>query len=84
VTARGLHVHARALLDGELRRRRGMLGRLPGDGRASVEATAGAAVAAVVEALLAEARRDPRVADALAAIEPGTVRSVAVERAGGV
>lgn len=84
MTAHGLHVHARALLDRELSRRRAALGRLSSDGRASVEAAAGSAVSAIVEALLVEARRDPRVAHALAGVEDPPVRSLAVEWEGGV
>jgi hypothetical protein len=67
MTAGALHLHAQALLRDELKRRRGLLGRLPADRRVAVEQLAARTVAAAVDALLEQARRDARIAAALAA-----------------
>jgi hypothetical protein len=63
-----LQRHAQVLLEHELRRAHGRLAALEGDGRRSVEDTSSRVTAALVDALLAEARREPALAEALASI----------------
>jgi hypothetical protein len=63
-----LERHARSVLDHELRRARGRLAALPSEGRRSVEDASSGVTAALVEALIEEARNEPALAEALAAI----------------
>jgi hypothetical protein len=63
-----LHRHARAVVEHELGRARGRLATLPREGRRSVEDASFRVSAALVEALLDEAREEPALARALASI----------------
>jgi hypothetical protein len=63
-----LRRHAQAMLEHELRRAQGRLAQLPADGRRSVEEASSRVTAALVDALLAEAPREPALAEALASI----------------
>jgi glutamyl-tRNA reductase len=60
--------HAREVLEHELRRARRSLAALPGDGRQSVEDASSRVTAALVEALLEQARHEPALAEALESI----------------
>ena len=64
---RALHRHARAILDHELVRARKRLAELPEERRSALEATA-CVVAAVVDSVLEESRREPALARALGSI----------------
>jgi hypothetical protein len=63
-----LRRHAQAVLEHELRRARGRLAGLPDEGRRSVEDASSQVTAALVDALLAEARRETPLAQALESI----------------
>jgi hypothetical protein len=69
-----LRRHARAVLEHELRRAQGRLGALPDDARRTVEEASWSVTGALVDALLAEARSEPAVAEALASIYGPTGR----------
>jgi len=62
------HRHARAVLEHELGRARGRLDELPDERRRAVEGVSSRVTAALVEALLEEARREPALARALVSI----------------
>jgi F0F1-type ATP synthase membrane subunit b/b' len=71
---RALHDHARAILDHELRRARKGLAKLPEERRSALEYEAARVIAAVVDSMIEEARREPSLGRALASIygiEPG-------------
>jgi hypothetical protein len=71
---RALHDHARVILEHELRRARKGLARLPEERRSALEEEAARVIAAVVDSMVEEARREPSLAQALASIygvEPG-------------
>ena len=71
---RALHDHARAILEHELRRARKGLARLPEERRSALEEEAARVIAAVVDSMVEDARREPSLAQALASIygtEPG-------------
>jgi hypothetical protein len=63
-----VRLHARLLSDEQLRRLEGRLSRLPLEDRVAVDELARSVALEVAETLLEEARRDRRVADALASI----------------
>jgi len=63
-----LQRHAQTLLEHELRRARGRLAVLPSEGRRSVEDASSGVTAALVDALLDEARKEPVLAQALGSI----------------
>jgi len=63
-----LRRHAQAVLEHELGRAHGRLAGLPDEGRRSVAEASSRVTAALVDALLAEARREPALAEALASI----------------
>lgn len=66
--ARAVHRHAQTLLEGELLRARGPLAALPPERRRAVEQASARVAAALVDTLLDQARREPRVAEALVSI----------------
>ena len=77
---RALRRHAQAVLEQELRRARKRLAELPDERCRAFEETTARVVAAVVDSVLDEARREPALARALASIygpepawEPGVV-----------
>ena len=63
-----LHRHAQAVLQHELRRAQSRLAALPDDGRRSVEDASSRVTSSLVDALLAEAGREPALAQALESI----------------
>jgi hypothetical protein len=63
-----LRRHARAVLEHELRRARVRLAKLSAEGRAQVEEAGSNVTAALVDTLLAEASREPALAEALESI----------------
>jgi hypothetical protein len=65
---RAFHGHAQAVLEHELRRARRQLVRLPEERRPPVEEVTAQVVAAVVDAVIEESRREPALARALASI----------------
>jgi hypothetical protein len=65
---RALHDHARAILDHELRRARKGLAKLPEERRSALEEEAARVIAAIVDSVIEEARREPSLARALASI----------------
>jgi hypothetical protein len=65
---RAFHGHAQAILEHELRRARKRLAQLPEDGRSGVEEEIARVVAALVDAVIEESRREPSLARALASI----------------
>ena len=65
---RAFHGHAEAVLEHELRRARKQLARLPEERRPAVEEVTEQVVAAVVDAMIEESRREPSLARALASI----------------
>ena len=65
---RALHDHAEAILEHELRRARKRLAQLPEERRSALEEETARVVAAVVEAVIEESRREPSLARALASI----------------
>jgi hypothetical protein len=71
---RTFHSHAQAVLDHELRRARKRLVVLPEERRSALEDVTARVVAAIVDAVLEESRREPALARALVSIydpEPG-------------
>ena len=70
-SARDVHRHAESLLANELQRAQAALSRLPSPGRRRVERVSAQVAAALAESLLEGARREPRVAEALASIYGG-------------
>jgi len=67
-SARAFHRHAEAVVDHELRRVRGRLALLPAERRLEVEEVSACVAAALVDVVLAEARTEPTLAQALASI----------------
>jgi hypothetical protein len=65
---RALHRHAQAVLEQELLRARKRLADLPDERRGALEETTARVVAAVVDSVLDESRREPALARALASI----------------
>ena len=65
---RALRDHAEAILEHELRRAHKRLEGLPEERRSAVEDVAARVVAAVVDSIIEEARREPSLARALASI----------------
>jgi glutamyl-tRNAGlu reductase-like protein len=65
---RALRDHAEAILEHELGRAHKSLASLPEKRRLALEAEAARVVAAVVDSMLEEARREPSLAQALASI----------------
>jgi hypothetical protein len=65
---RALHGHAQAILEHELRRSRKRLAQLPEGRRSALEEEAARVVAAVVDSMIEESRREPSLARALASI----------------
>ena len=65
---RALHRHAQAVLEHELFRARKRLAGLPEERRSALEETTARVVAAVVDSILDESRREPAIALALASI----------------
>ena len=65
---RAFHDHARAILEHELRRARKRLAQLPEGRRSTLEDEAARVVAALVDAVIDESRREPALARALASI----------------
>jgi hypothetical protein len=65
---RAFHCHAQAVLEHELQRARKRLARLPEEGRPALEEVTARVVAAVVDSVIEEARREPSLARALASI----------------
>ena len=77
---RAFHRHAQAVLEHELLRARKRLAAVPQERRSSLEAVTARVVAAVVDSVLEESRREPALARALGSIygpepawEPGVV-----------
>ena len=77
---RAFHRHAQAVLEHELLRARKRLAGLPETRRSALEEASARVVAAVVDSVLEESRREPALARALASIygpepawEPGVV-----------
>jgi hypothetical protein len=68
---RAFHGHAEAVLEYELRRARRQLARLPEERRPAVEEVTAQVVAALVDAVIEESRREPSLARALASIYGG-------------
>jgi hypothetical protein len=62
------HGHAQAILQHELQRARKQLAQLPDDRRLAVEEETARVVAALVDAVIEESRREPSLAQALASI----------------
>jgi hypothetical protein len=62
------HGHAQAILQHELQRARKQLAQLPDDRRSAVEEETARVVAALVDAVMEESRREPSLARALASI----------------
>jgi hypothetical protein len=67
-SSRAFHGHAQAVLEHELSRARGQLGRLPHKRRLAVEELSARVAAAVVDSVLEQARHDPALAQALVSI----------------
>ena len=67
-SGRAFHGHARAILEHELRRRPKRLADLPDERRSAVEDETARVVAAMVDAVIEESRREPSLALALASI----------------
>ena len=65
---RAFHDHAQAILEHELRRARKRLAQLPEGRRSTLEDEAARVVAALVDAVIDESRREPALARALASI----------------
>jgi hypothetical protein len=65
---RALHRHAQAFLEQELLQARRHLAELPEERRSALEETTARVVAAVVDSILDESRREPALARALASI----------------
>jgi hypothetical protein len=65
---RAFHGHAQEVLEHELRRARKQLARLAEERRPAVEEVTAQVVAAVVDAVIEESRREPSLARALASI----------------
>jgi len=65
---RAFHDHGEAILEQELHRARRRLAPLAEERRSAVEAETVRVVAAMVESMIAESRREPAVARALASI----------------
>ena len=65
---RSLRNHAEAILDHEFRRANKSLAGLPEERRSALEEEAARVVAAVVDSMIQEARREPSLARALASI----------------
>jgi hypothetical protein len=65
---RRVHRHAQAILEHELGRARRGLARLPEERRSPLEEEIARIVAALVDALIEESRREPSLAQALASI----------------
>jgi hypothetical protein len=65
---RAVHRHAQSVLEQELLRASKRLAELPGDRRSALEATTARVVAAVVDSIIDESRREPALARALASI----------------
>jgi len=77
---RAFHAHAQAVLEHELLRARKRLAALPEDRRSALDDATARVVAAVVDSVLEESRREPALARALGSIygpepawEPGVV-----------
>jgi hypothetical protein len=77
---RAFHAHAQAVLEHELLRARKRLAALPEDRRSALDDVTARVVAAVVDSMLEESRREPALARALGSIygpepvwEPGVV-----------
>jgi hypothetical protein len=68
LSAREVHRHAEFLLENELQRAQAALSRLPSPGRKRVERAGAQVAAALADSLLEQARREPRVAEALVSI----------------
>jgi len=66
--ARAFHRHAQAVLDHELLRAQKRLAELPGERRVALEEETARVVAAVVDSVLEESRREPALARALGSI----------------
>ena len=66
--ARAFHRHAQAVLDHELLRARKRLADLPEERRVALEEETARVVAAVVDSVLEESRREPALARALGSI----------------
>ena len=62
------HSHAQTILEHELQRGRKQLAQLPEDRRSAVEEETARIVAALVDAVIEESRREPSLAQALASI----------------
>jgi hypothetical protein len=67
-STRAFHDHARAVLEHELGRSRNGLADLPEEDRSAVEAVTARVVAALVDAVIEESRREPPLAQALTSI----------------
>ena len=65
---RALRDHAEAILEHELRRARKSLAGLPEERSSALEKEAARVIAAVVDSMIQEARREPSLARALASI----------------
>jgi hypothetical protein len=65
---RAFHGHAQKVLEHELRRARKQLARLPEERRPALEEVTARVVAAVVDSVIEESRREPSLARALASI----------------
>ena len=65
---RAFHGHAQEVLEQELRRARKQLARLPEERRPALEEVTARVVAAVVDSVIEESRREPSLARALASI----------------
>jgi len=65
---RAFHRHARAVLEHELYRARKRLAELPEERRSALEDVSARVVAAVVDSVLEESRREPALARALGSI----------------
>jgi hypothetical protein len=65
---RAFHHHAQAVLEHELLRARRRLGELPEERRSALEDVTARVVAAVVDSVLEESRREPALARALGSI----------------
>jgi hypothetical protein len=79
-TGRAFHGHAQTVLDLELLRARKQLAGLPEERRSTLEKATARVVAAVVDSVIEESRREPALARALVSIygpepmrEPGVV-----------
>ncbi len=67
-SARAFHRHADSVLDHELRRVRGRLALLPSARRLAVEEVSARVATALVDGVLAQARTEPTLAQALVSI----------------